>query len=334
MRGVISLLSSLILASSWALVVSNRFMSAEGNPQVRNRVVRVVTVSQAGLQRDTNDLLEPTMARLNQAVSFHPDIACLPELFSNRAPEPVPGPVTERLATWARKHSSYVILGLKSRKGNKVHNSAILIDRLGQIIGQYDKIHPTEEEIKNGTTPGDDVGPSLFKTDFGTIGVQICFDVNWRDQWRRLKQGGAQIVFWPSAYPASRQLQALALSNEYYIVSSTMDRSAQIFDISGDLLASSGKYQEWAEAELPLGRRLFEIDYHAEKVRQIQQKYGPKVQIVWFHDSDWFTLASLDPSLTVEDLVAEYGLTPLDEYLARCTRGIDQARTEAVGKTQ
>jgi beta-ureidopropionase len=332
MRWVISALWSLVLISSLALIVSNGLLVGEASQSVRNRIVRVVTVSQAGLDRDRNDLLEPTMARLNQAASFHPDIACLPEVFSNRPPEPVSGPVTQRLVAWAREHACYLIFGLKTKKANKVYNSAILIDRKGQIVGQYDKMHPTEGEIQEGITPGDNVSLPLFKTDFGTIGVQICFDVNWRDQWHRLKQRGAQIIFWPSAYPASRQLQALALSNEYYIVSSTMDRPAQIYDISGDVLASSGKYQEWAGAALPLGKRLFEIDYNAEKVQQIQQKYGPKVQINWFHDSDWFTLASLDPNLTVEDLSAEYGLVPLEEYLARCSKVIDRARTKAMGK--
>jgi predicted amidohydrolase len=271
------------------------------------------------------------MARLNQAASFHPDIACLPELFSNRAPEPVPGLISERLARWASDHSSYLIFGLKTRTGNNVYNSAILIDRRGQVIGQYNKIHPTEEEIKKGTTPGDEGRPPVFKTDFGTIGIQICFDVNWREEWRRLKQKGVEIVFWPSAYPAARQLPALALSNEYYIVSSTMDRSSHIYDITGEVLASSGKYQEWAGAVVPLGKRLFEIDYNAEKAHQIQGKYGAKVQVDWFHDSDWFTLASLDPELTVQDLIAEYKLTPLSEYIDRCNKIIDSARVEAMG---
>jgi predicted amidohydrolase len=317
-----------------ALSASNALAAAAIGHTVRNPIVRVVTISQAGIPRDSKDLLELTLERLDQAASFRPDIACLPELFSNGAPEAVPGPVTERLAVWARKHSSCVVFGLKTKKSSGVFNSAILLDRNGQIIGQYDKIHPTEEEISRGTTPGDEADPPLFKTDFGIIGIQICFDVNWRDQWRRLREGGARIVFWPSAYPAGKQLPALALLNEYYIVSSTMDRAAHIYDISGESLASSGKFQEWAGAELPLGKRLFEVDYHVEKAQRIQQKYGSKVQVIWYHDSDWLTLASLDPNLTVEDLIAEYKLTPLNEYIARCTKAIDGARAEVKGKSQ
>jgi predicted amidohydrolase len=255
-------------------------------------------------------------------------------MFSNRDPEPVPGPVTERLSAWAREHSSYVVFGLRTKKGDRVYNSAILLDRKGQIIGQYNKIHPTEDELKDGTTPGEDVDPPVFKTDFGTIGIQICFDVNWREKWRRLKEQGAQIVFWPSAYPAGRQLPALALVNEYYVVSSTMSGAAHIYDITGEVLATSGKYQDWAGAALPLGKRLFEVDYNASKAQEIQQKYGSRVEVTWYHDSDWFTLAALDANLSVEDLIREYGLTPLDEYITRATKVINQARAAAEDKVQ
>lgn len=300
-----------------------------------NPIPRVVTVSQAGLPRgEGNDLLEPTLERLNQARIFHPDIVCLPELFSNRSAESVPGPVTEKLAEWACANSSYVIFGLRTKKGSREFNSAVLVDRQGKIIGQYDKVHPTDEEMQSGITPGADVGPPVFRTDFGTIGILICFDVNWREQWQRLKQQGAQIIFWPSAYPAARQLPALALSNEIYIVSSTMAGASSIYDITGEVLASTGVHQEWAGAAIPLGKRLFETDYNAAKVPDLERDYGSNVQVVWYHDSDWLTLASLDPHLTVEELIGKYGLIPLSQYIARSTRTINETRSKAESQTQ
>jgi beta-ureidopropionase len=123
-----------------------------------------------------------------------------------------------------------------------MQNSAVLPERKGPIIGQYNKTHPTEEELTEGTRPGENVCSPVLKTDFGVIGVLICFDVNWRDQWRYLKEQGVQIVFWPSAYPAGRQLPALALVNQYYIVSSTMDGAAHIYDITGEVLVTSRKH--------------------------------------------------------------------------------------------
>jgi len=292
----------------------------------RNRLVRVVTVTQARLERLGGDeLLDATMTRLDRAASFEPDIACLPELFTRRGPEGVPGPTTEMLGDWAKKHNCYVICPMKTRIGDKVYNSAVLLDRTGKVIGRYDKIHPTEGEIKGGTAPGDP-DPPVFKTDFGTIGIQICFDVNWRDDWRRLKDKGAEIIFWPSAYPAHRQLSALAWMNRLYVVSSTMSRFAAIYDISGDVIARTGHFQEWTGAEISLDKRLFEIDYHVSKMRKIQAQFGRRVKVTWLNDEDWVTLESLDPTLSVDDLIARFGLTPLGRYHARCDQFIHQTR--------
>lgn len=285
-----------------------------------NFIIRVVTVSEAGLPYESSrDLLESALARLDESSFFHPDIACLPELFTNRSPEPVPGPTTGKLSAWARSHSSYLIFGMREQKGDRVYNTAILMDRQGHIVGQYNKVHPTDVELEDGTTPGDRGQSPVFTTDFGTIGIQICFDVNWRDGWQRLKQQGAQIIFWPSAYPAARQLPALALTNEVYVVSSTNSGPSSIYDVTGETLTSTGSHQEWAGTTLPLGKRLFETDINAKILPKIEQDYGPRVQVTWYHDSDWVTLASLDPNLTVDAIISKYGLVPLRQYIAQST---------------
>jgi beta-ureidopropionase len=319
-------LLSFLIAGFFTLLVNT---AAPQKPQpTRNPLVRVVTVNQAKLERGSTDLLEETMALLNQAAFFRPDIACLPEHFSDNPPEAVPGPVCARLSSWARDHSCYLIFGLKTTSKGRIYNSALLMDRKGQLVGQYNKMHPTEGELRDGIDPGE-TEASVFETDFGTIGLQICFDVNWWDEWERLKQKGARIVFFPSAYPAARQLSALALMNQYYVVSSAMTRSSKIYDISGEVLASSGDYQQWAGAVLPLSKRLFEIDFHIEKMHKIQQKYGSRVEVTWYHDDDWVTLASLDPNVATEDIIGEFGLTPLNDYRVRATGAVNKARAEA-----
>jgi predicted amidohydrolase len=309
----------------WILFAAAAALSAAG--RARNPVVRVVTVSQADLRRSDN-LLEETMERLDRAAAFRPDIAALPEVFVDTPPEAVPGPVTKRLAEWARRHGSYVVFGIKTTAGGRVFNSAMLLDRDGKVLGQYDKLHPTEGELQKGIHPGQKP-PRVFETDFGKIGIQICFDVNWWDEWKKLKEQGAQIVFFPAAYPAARQLSAIALMNQFFIVSSTQSRLSRIYDITGEVLSVSGQFQPWAGAALPVGKRLFEIDFHTRKARDIQSKYGERVEIRWYHEDDWFTLASRDPALTVEDLMVEYGLTPLDAYRQRAKKAIDTAREGA-----
>lgn len=292
----------------------------------RNPVVRVVTVGQEYLDRGNRDrLLEDTMERLDRAAAFRPDIAALPEVFLPGDPEVVPGPVTRRLAAWAERHSSYVLFGLRTKADGRMYNTAVLLDRRGQLVGQYHKAHPTEGELKDGVQPGDPE-PPVFQTDFGLIGIQICFDVNWWESWKRLKQKGARLIFFPAAYPADRQLSALAVANQVFIASATNSRVSRIYDITGEVLSASGRFQQWVGAELPLGRRLFEVDFNTAKAQAAQKKYGSRIDLKWYHEDDWFTLASLDPNLTVEDLVAEFGLTPLNEYRERATKAVDEAR--------
>ncbi len=291
----------------------------------KDPIVHVATVTQDGISRaDEKTLVEETLERLDQAACRQPDIACLPEMFSGNTRETVPGPMTERLSRWAQSHSCYVVCPIGTKVDDCQFNSAVLIDRAGEIVGRYDKIHPTEGELDRGTCPGD--SPAVFQTDFGPIGVQICFDVNWHDSWRSLKKQGAKIIFWPSAYPAHRQLSALALLNEIFVVSSTMTRASRIYDITGDVIAQTGMFQPWADADLHLGKRLFEIDYCMEQMRQLEMKYGRRVLIQWYHDDDAFTLASLDPNVSVEDLMSEYEMVPLTPYHARCEAAQDKAR--------
>ena len=324
--------TTVIFPTVVAAIVSSTGLGAEPSqrPQQRNPLVRVVTISQEGLSdKPGQPLLDATMTRLDRAAAFAPDIVCLPETFTRGEPEPVPGPTTIRLGEWAKKHGCYVICPITVRDGERSFNSAILIDRSGILVGRYDKIRPTEGELKKAICPGA-VEPPIFQTDFGRIGIQICFDVNWHAQWRRLKEKGAKIIFFPSAYPAARQVQAHAWLNQCFVVSSTKTRAASIFDITGDQITTTGKYQRWAGAVLPVEKRLFEIDYHVGKMRKITMKYGTRVRVQWYHDDDLVSLASLDPELTVEDLIGEFELTPHPAYIQRAQQAQDELRPNTV----
>jgi len=297
-----------------------------------NPLVRVVTLSQDSLKdQPGKPLLDATLTLLERAASFKPDIVCLPETFTRGEAEPVDGRTTQRLADWARAHSCYVICPLQVRVGERTFNSAVLIDRTGKVVGRYDKIRPTENELEKGVCPGP-VDPPVFQTDFGLIGIQICFDVNWHEQWRKLTEKGARVIFYPSAFPAARQLKTLALLNQCFVVSASQRSVSSILDITGDTIQSTGKYQGWASAVLPLGKRLFEVDFHVDKMRQLQAKYGTRVEVTWHHDDDLVSLASLDPKLTVQELIEEYRLTPHRAYMERAQKKQDQTRPPAQEK--
>ena len=289
----------------------------------RMRAPLVLTLTNKGY--DTKkDILTQTLNRLERLSAFQPDIVCLPEAFSMpletavEKAEPVPGPTTDRMSAFARKHKCYVICPIYTRRDNKFYNSAVLINREGNIAGIYDKNHPTENECDKGFIPGSDV--PVFDTDFGRIGILICFDINWQDKWATLSDKGAEIVFWPSAYPGGRLLSTYAALHNYYVVGSSLTRDpAQIFDISGDLMAESGTYEHWTIARLNLEKIYCEIDFHLKKIKKIHQKYGEKIGVTFYHNEDRVLIESLSPDITIDQLKKEFDLLSYKDYIARAT---------------
>ena len=179
------------------------------------REVWVASIAQDRMEgRNYKEMIGKMLGRMKEVVVYEPDIICLPEVFpfvnlaSGRPPlaevaeEPI-GPISQRFADFAREHNCYVICPIYTKHGGKYYNSAVVLDRQGKMLGKYDKSRPTEGEMDKGIVPGA-AKPPVFQTDFGVIGVQICFDINWPIGWRQLGQAGAEMVFWPSAFPGSR----------------------------------------------------------------------------------------------------------------------------------
>lgn len=92
----------------------------------------------------------------------------------------------------ARQYGMYVIWGQIERERDLLYNTAVLLDRRGEVVGRYRKIHLTEGEIFTGITPGDRLG--LFDTDFGCIGVTICYDNKFPEIHQALADGGAELM--------------------------------------------------------------------------------------------------------------------------------------------
>jgi len=281
----------------------------------REPLVLSVTIEKIDKNRN---IPEQMIERMLVTATYKPDLICLPEAFSTtpETAETVPGPTVNIFSNYAKKHQCYVICPIHARKNGKIYNTAVLIDREGKVIGMYDKIYPTEGEIDAGVTPGN-LTPPVFKTDFGTIGILICFDVNWIDAWRKLKEQGAEIIFWTAAYPAGRMLPSYAWMFQYYVVGCSRRDPALIYDMSGDLITSSGTYEHWALASLNLEKIFCEIDFHVKKVKQIRKKYGRKVRIVYYNNEDWVTIESRSSDLTIKQLIDEFGLVSHHDYINR-----------------
>jgi len=297
-------------------------LAAESRSQVRSpRGVTAIGMTLEMVGRAKDDIVNRMLQRLEKLSHLNADIYCLPETFATtvREPETVPGPIVSAFARFAAQQHAYVICPLHTVRNGLIYNSAVLIDRSGAVAGQYDKTRPNQFECDSGVTPGA-LPPPLFDTDFGRIGIQICFDCNWPRDWNHLKREGAEIIFWPSAFPGGRMLQGLAWMNRLYIVTAPYTHPAAIYDISGDPVDESGKYQDSVSARLNLEKELFEVDYNLPKVPRILEKYGEAVKIKYYHHEDWFTLESGSPDLKISDLIKEFDLIPHWDYILRSER--------------
>jgi predicted amidohydrolase len=89
----------------------------------------------------------------------------------------------------------HVIAPIAGLMDGKVRNLALILDRQGNCVGSYAKVHCTEDERSLGVIPGD-TWPT-FDLDLGRIGVQICHDNSFPESARCLALNGADIIFWP-----------------------------------------------------------------------------------------------------------------------------------------
>lgn len=302
------------------------------------REVWVASISLKGLwpEKTIEKRIKDVLERMESLYAFEPDIICLPETFQISwvdeiktleeiaEDETIPGPITSRIAEVARKQNCYIVCPVVTKKEGRFYNSSILINRQGKIDGVYHKIHPVDTEIipetyykGGGMTPGV-MRPPVFKTDFGTIGMQICMDASWFANWSSLKDDGVEIVFFPSQGPFGDTLVHHAWFNHYYIVSGTGE-DARIIDISGDIIASDGEFARWVCAPVNLEKVLIHIWPQIQRFDDIQKKYGRKIRFKIYHPENWATLESLDPDIKVRDILKEYDLPTYDEQLKEAT---------------
>jgi N-carbamoylputrescine amidase len=116
--------------------------------------------------------------------------------------EPIPGPSSEALAKLAKKLGVVIVGSLFERRTAGVyHNTAVVIDADGTLLGKYRKMHIPDDPLyyeKFYFTPGD-LGFPNFDTKFGRIAVLVCWDQWYPEGARVASLGGASIIFYPTA---------------------------------------------------------------------------------------------------------------------------------------
>ena len=181
-----------------------------------------VGLTQMACGDDPRENLRRQIDLLEQAATGGARLLCTQELFRSKyfcqmedhsffeLAEEIPGPTTEALGKVAKKHQAVIVASLFERRARGLyHNTAVIIEADGSILGLYRKMHIPDDPLyyeKFYFTPGD-TGFRSFKTSQGNIGVLVCWDQWFPEAARATALCGADILLYPTAigwHPAEK----------------------------------------------------------------------------------------------------------------------------------
>ena len=226
---------------------------------------RLVTIAAVNLRPQQTGSAEASVARFIEAIDRtvppKTDVILLPEGITivgtgksyRDVAEPVPGPTTARLGEAARKHRAWIAAGIYERDGEALYNTAVLIDREGRLAGKYRKVYIPREETEGGLLPGDDY--PVFDTDFGRVGMMICWDVQYADPARGLALRGAELILMPIWGGNVTLARARAIENHLFLATSGYNYPTHVIDPTGEILATAAADGAAAIVTVDLNRR-------------------------------------------------------------------------------
>lgn len=229
----------------------------------------------------------------------------------------------------AHKYHTYIVCPIDRLEGDHRVNSAVLIDRMGEVVCVYDKVYPYWSEFDRLPLVEPALStPPVCQTDFGCVGMAICFDINFPNVWQTLADQGAELIIWPSAYSAGTSLQAHALNHHFYIVTSTYTRDCIVYDITGqEILYEKSDDINISRITLDLDRGIYHENFNIEKRDRLLADYPDAVEVEqWLEREQWFVLKAKHPGVSARVLAREYGLEELRDYLNRSREEIDRMR--------
>jgi len=230
---------------------------------------------------------------------------------------PEGGEITKFISRKANEHKAYIFASYwrrdESAKGK--YNSAVLFDREGKVVGAYDKVFPTIGEMEDRTIPGKEA--KIFQTDFGRIGAIICFDLNFHELLSDYKSKGVELLCMLSAFRGGFMVPSTAFRYQYFIATSTPGENSVIVDPLGRTLAESSAYGRIIFAKINLDSKIVHIDYNVQRVVDLKKKYQEYVSIEVASPEAVYFISSLHQEKSVYDMIKEFEIETLDEYLDR-----------------
>jgi len=206
----------------------------------------------------------------------------------------------------------------------------------GGVAGIYRKVHlvvdESTDELEHGCTAGKEV--PVFECDFGRLGIQICYDMDFDYGWKELARKGAEIVAWPSQSPQRARPVPRAIEGKYFIVSSTWRKDACVFEPTGKIVSqvtwkpSMGDPGNWSITssspmvknnilvqEIDLSYAIIAYSRALKNGELFTRTFGNKAGFRYYDDEDRGIFWSNDPHMTVREMMEKLNLKEEQEEL-------------------
>ena len=243
---------------------------------------------------------------------------------------PFEGAVKEAFARKARELHCYIVVPtylLEAQGRRTCSNVGILVGRQGQVVGIYRKLHLAvpagSDSMEAGSTPGKEV--PVFACDFGKVGIQICFDIEYDYGWDELARKGAELVAWPTQSPQTAQPAFRAMRHRYYVVSSTWRNNAAIFEPTGRIAAQIRPPDQVLVEEIDLSYALLPWSKQLGNGEALRAKYGDKVGFHYYADEDRGIFWCNDPGLTIGQMIRSIGVNEEEAEFQRIQKLYEKA---------
>ena len=243
---------------------------------------------------------------------------------------PFDGPVRDAFTRKARELHTYIVVPmylLENREKRICSNVAILVGRQGEVVGTYRKVHLAvssgTDSMEGGMTPGKEV--PVFACDFGKLGIEICFDMEFDYGWDELARQGAELVAWPTQSPQTSEPAARARRNRYYIVSSTWRNNASVFEPTGRIAAQIREPEQILVHQIDLSYAILPWSGRLQNGAALRKRYGDAVGFHYYEDEDRGIFWSNDPQTPIGQMIRSLGLIEQREELRRVRKLYDKA---------
>jgi omega-amidase len=175
-----------------------------------------IGICQLKVGEDKNLNLKRAGEMIEESVQAGAEIVVLPEMFNcpyqqeffpRLAEEEADGPTVKLLSDLAREKHCYIIGGsIPERDRERIYNTSFVFDRQGQRIAKHQKMHLFDINLPGRIafqesailSPGNQV--TSFDTEFGRIGLAICYDIRFPELFRLLVNRGVIAVIVPAAF--------------------------------------------------------------------------------------------------------------------------------------